>query len=237
MVEYEGKAKQLIPTDVEGEVVQRFKDSATAFNGQKKAEIAGKGVTNNAISAEIFRRLEAAQIPTHFLAVESPRDMRVRRLSIIPLEVVVRNVVAGSLHKRLGLEEGQSLEGPIIETYYKRDDLGDPLVNDAHIAALHLCSAEDLDELRAMALRVNEVLLPWFASCGLLLVDFKLEFGRDVEGVLYLGDEISPDTCRIWDAGTLRKLDKDVFRRELGDVMDGYYEVARRLGVQISHEE
>lgn len=237
MVEYEGKAKQLIPTDVESEVIQRFKDSATAFNGQKKAEIAGKGVTNNAISAEIFKRLEVAGIPTHFISVENPRDMRVKRLSIIPLEVVVRNVVAGSLHKRLGLEEGERLEGPIIETYYKRDDLGDPLVNEGHIAALRLCSAEDLDDLRVLALRVNEVLLPWFASCGMLLVDFKLEFGRDAAGVLYLGDEISPDTCRIWDASSLRKLDKDVFRRDLGDVMEGYYEVARRLGVQISDKE
>jgi len=231
MIEYEGKAKQLVPTENANEVVQRFKDSATAFNGQKKAEIEGKGELNCAMSANLFQKLEEAGVRTHFVGLENARDMRVKRLNIIPLEVVVRNVVAGSLHKRLGLEEGTPLSSTIVETYYKRDDLGDPIVCDCHVEALQLCSKEVLAELKSRALQVNAVLRPIFEEVGLRLVDFKLEFGHSAENELLLGDEISPDTCRIWDAETNRKLDKDVFRRDLGDVMEGYREVAKRLKI------
>lgn len=231
MIEYEGKAKQIIPTAEADVVIQRFKDSATAFNGQKKAELEGKGEINAAMSAAAFSKLESAGISTHFIGLENPRDMRIKRLKIVPLEVVVRNVVAGSLSKRLGLDEGVTLKFPIVETYFKRDDLGDPMVCDSHVFVLGICSEETLGELKSRALRVNSVLGPWFEAVGLRLVDFKLEFGFDESGKLYLGDEISPDTCRIWDRASGRRLDKDVFRRDLGDPMVGYREVLDRLGI------
>ena len=236
MIEYEGKAKQIIPTAESDVVIQRFKDSATAFNGQKKAELEGKGVMNAAMSAAAFLKLEGEGISTHFMGLENPRDMRIKRLKIVPLEVVVRNVVAGSLSKRLGLDEGVTLKFPIVETYFKRDDLGDPLVCDAHVFVLGICSEETLDELKSRALQVNSVLGPWLSDAGLTLVDFKLEFGFDESGELLLGDEISPDTCRIWEAESGRRLDKDVFRRDLGDPMVGYREVIDRLGITLGGE-
>lgn len=231
--EYEGKAKQIIPTEDPDVVIQRFKDSATAFNGKKYAEFDGKGRLNNAIASFLFRKLEAAGVPTHFIDRPTPLDMRVRRLSIIPLEVVVRNVVAGSLSQRTGLEEGTALERPIIETYYKRDDLGDPLLAETHVEMLGLATREELDRIFALARQVNEVVGGVMRDAGLTLVDFKLEFGRDNAGEVLLGDEISPDTCRLWDRDTQRKMDKDVFRRDLADLVETYTEVASRLGVEV----
>lgn len=230
--EYEGKAKQVLPSDDPNVIIQRFKDSATAFNAQKKAEFDGKGRLNNAISCFLFRKLEEAGIATHFIERSSEREMRCHRLQIVPLEVVVRNVAAGSLSKRLGWPEGRALSGSIVETYYKRDELGDPMLCDSHIELLELCTAEELAQIRASARRVNEVLLPIFAEAGLTLVDFKLEYGFDAAGQLLLGDEISPDNCRLWDIETQKKFDKDVFRRDLADLVETYEEVARRLGVE-----
>lgn len=231
--EYEGKAKQLIPTDDPNVVIQRFKDDATAFNGEKFAQFPGKGVLNNAISSHLFRQLETAGIPTHFIERSSDVDMTVQRLSIVPLEVVVRNVVAGSLWKRTGLEEGTRLRAPIVETYYKKDELGDPLLAETHVEMLELATRAEIDEMFAIARRVNEVLRELYAAAGIELVDFKLEFGRTADGTILLGDEISPDTSRLWDKETQRKMDKDVFRRDLGDLVQTYTEVARRLGVEV----
>ena len=228
---YEGKAKQLLPTSDPEVFIQRFKDSATAFNGQKYAELPGKGRLNNAISSLLFERLEAAGVKTHYLGKVNGTDMRVRRLSIIPLEVVARNVAAGSLSKRLGLPEGQALPHPIVETYYKNDALGDPILCDAHVEVLGLCRPELLAQLKARALAVNQVLLEVFESVGVRLIDLKLEFGLTAQGELLLGDEISPDTSRLWDAQTSQRLDKDVFRRELGDLVQTYAIVAAKLGL------
>lgn len=230
---YEGKAKQLIPTDDPQVFVQRFKDSATAFNGKKYAEFEGKGALNNAISSALFERLEREGIKTHYLGKLNARDMRIKRLQIVPLEVVVRNVVAGSLSKRIGVEEGQRLKHPIVETYYKDDALGDPILADAHIEVMGLCSAQTLAQLKAAALRINEVLTQLYADAGIMLVDFKLEFGFTQDGELLLGDEISPDTSRLWDAQSLQRLDKDVFRRDLAPLIEVYQVVAARLGVEI----
>ena len=232
--EYEGKAKQVVPTDDPNVIVQRFKDSATAFNAVKKAEFEGKGRLNNAISSFLFGKLEEAGIPTHFIERANTREMRCRRLEIVPLEIVVRNVAAGSLSKRLGWAEGRALPHTIVETYYKRDELGDPILCDAHIELLEICSADDLAAIRDSARKVNEVLRPLFAEAGLTLVDFKLEYGFDADGRLLLGDEISPDNCRLWDVETQKKYDKDVFRRDLADLVETYEEVARRLGVDAS---
>jgi phosphoribosylaminoimidazole-succinocarboxamide synthase len=229
---YEGKAKSLITTDDEGILIQSFKNSATAFNGVKKGEFEGKGETNNAISTYLFERLEASGIRTHLVDRCGPTQMRIRRLRMIPLEFVVRNVVAGSLSKRTGLEEGTPIEQPIVETYFKRDDLGDPIFTDAHVRMMGLLTSEQLEEVKALSLRVNDVLVPIFAEARIELVDFKLEFGFDVDGEVLLGDEISPDTCRLWDKASHQKLDKDVFRRDLGDLMEVYHEVARRLGLE-----
>lgn len=230
---YEGKAKQLIPTQEAQVFLQRFKDSATAFNGEKYAEFEGKGALNNAISSFLFERLEAAGIKTHYLGKVNARDMRVRRLKIIPLEVVVRNVVAGSLSKRLGLPEGHVLAHPIVETYYKNDALGDPILADAHVEVMSLCSAEQLKALKADALKVNAVLSALFVQAQIQLVDFKLEYGVTEEGELLLGDEISPDTARLWDMTTGQRLDKDVFRRGLADLVETYRVVAARLDVSV----
>ncbi len=225
---YEGKAKIVYATKKPGLVIQYFKDDATAFNALKKGTIVGKGVVNNRMSATLFDRLARAGVPTHYLGTLSDREMLCRRLDIIKIETIVRNVVAGSLAKRTGLEEGTPIKQPIVELYLKSDPLGDPMINDDHVRMLGLAKPPELAWIKRMALRINTILRPHMLKRGLLLVDFKLEFGR-AGGKLYLGDEISPDTCRLWDKATREKLDKDRFRRDLGGVEDAYQEVYRRL--------
>jgi len=227
---YEGKAKQIFATQDENVVWIQYKNSATAFNGEKKADIDGKGVLNNKISSLLFSKLAEKGIQSHFIKQLSDYEQLVKRVRIIPLEVVVRNVIAGSLSKRLGKEEGTPLQKPIIEFYYKDDDLGDPLITDDHIDYLEIASREERTEIRVMALGVNEVLQGIFKEAGVTLVDFKLEFGKDRNGSILLGDEISPDTCRLWDAETNQKLDKDVFRRDLGSLTEVYSIILERLG-------
>ncbi len=231
---YEGKAKVLFEGPEPGTLVQYFKDDATAFNAQKKGIITGKGVLNNRISEYLMTRLESIGVPTHFVRRLNMREQLVREVEIIPLEVVVRNVAAGSLSKRLGMEEGAPLPRSIVEYYYKNDELGDPMVSEEHITAFGWANTQDLDEMLQYALRVNDFLCGLFLGVGLRLVDFKLEFGRlweDEEMRIVLADEISPDSCRLWDVTTNEKLDKDRFRRDLGGVEEAYQEVARRLGV------
>jgi len=231
---YEGKAKILYDGPEAGTLVQYFKDDATAFNAQKRGSIAGKGVLNNFISERIFAGLETVGIRTHFLRRLNMREQLIRRVDIIPLEVIVRNVVAGSMAKRLGLEEGMALERPIVEFSYKNDALGDPLVSAEHVLSLGWADDEELETIVATSLRINDFLCGLFAGVGIKLVDYKLEFGRAIENgeeILLLADEISPDTCRLWDMKTQEKLDKDRFRRDLGRVEEAYQEVARRLGV------
>jgi len=225
---YEGKAKIVYATDRPDVVIQYFKDDATAFNALKRGTIVGKGVVNNRMSAVLFERLAKAGIPTHYLGTRSEREMVCRRLDIIKIETIVRNVVAGSLAKRTGLEEGTPIREPIVELYYKSDPLGDPMITDDHVRMLDLATPAELAWMRRMALKINTVLKPHLARRRLLLVDFKLEFGR-AKKKLYLGDEISPDTCRLWDAGTQERLDKDRFRRDLGGVEEAYQEVYRRV--------
>ena len=225
---YEGKAKIVYATKKPGVVIQYFKDDATAFNALKKGTIVGKGVVNNRMSATLFERLARAGVPTHYLGTLSDREMLCRRLEIIKIETIVRNVVAGSLAKRTGLEEGTPIKQPIVELYLKSDPLGDPMINEDHVRMLGLAKASELAWIKRMALRINTVLRPHMLKRDLLLVDFKLEFGC-AGGKLYLGDEISPDTCRLWDKATREKLDKDRFRRDLGGVEDAYQEVYRRL--------
>ena len=230
---YEGKAKQIWTTDDPDRVIQWFKDDATAFNAQKRGTIADKGVVNNAVSEVLFRELERAGVRTHFVERLSDREMLVRRLAIVPVELVIRNVVAGSLAQRLGIDEGRELPRPVVELYYKNDALGDPMINQWHATIFGLATERDLDEMIASALRVNDVLRPFFLARGLLLVDFKLEYGRTASGEMLLGDEICPDTCRLWDAETREKLDKDRFRRDLGSVIEHYREVAQRIGAPL----
>ncbi len=225
---YEGKAKIVYATDRPDLVIQYFKDDATAFNALKRGTIVGKGVVNNRMSAALFQRLERAGVPTHYVATLSDREMLCRRLDIIKIETIVRNIVAGSLAKRTGLAEGTAVRAPVLELYYKSDPLGDPMINDDHVRLLGLATPAELAWIRKAALRVNGVLRPHLARRGLLLVDFKLEFGRAGRR-LWLGDEISPDTCRLWDAATRAKLDKDRFRQDLGGVEDAYQEVYRRV--------
>jgi phosphoribosylaminoimidazole-succinocarboxamide synthase len=225
---YEGKAKIVYETNQPGRIIQYFKDDATAFNALKKGTILGKGVINNRMSAALFRVLERARIPTHYLETLSEREMLCRRLDIIKIETIVRNIVAGSLAKRTGLEEGTPIKQPLVELYYKSDPLGDPMLNDDHVRMLRLATPTELAWMKGMALRINTVLKPHMARRGLLLVDFKLEFGRHGR-TLYLGDEISPDTCRLWDSRTKERLDKDRFRRDMGGVEEAYAEVYRRL--------
>ncbi|MGM0866241.1 MAG: phosphoribosylaminoimidazolesuccinocarboxamide synthase [Bacillota bacterium] len=227
---YEGKAKQIFATQDEEVVWIQYKNSATAFNGEKKADIDGKGVLNNKISSLLFSKLAEKGIQSHFIKQLSDDEQLVKRVRIIPLEVVVRNVIAGSLSKRLGKEEGTPLQKPIIEFYYKDDDLGDPLITDDHIDYLEIASREERAEIRTMALGVNEVLQGIFKEAQVTLVDFKLEFGQDRNGAILLGDEISPDTCRLWDAETNQKLDKDVFRRDIGSLTEVYSIILERLG-------
>jgi len=225
---YEGKAKIVYATNRPGTIIQYFKDDATAFNALKRGTIVGKGVVNNRMSAAMFERLARAGVPTHYLGTLSDREMLCRRLAIIKIETIVRNIVAGSLAKRTGLEEGTPITAPVVELYYKSDPLGDPMLNDDHVRMMKLATPADLAWMRRTALRINAVLRPHMKKRGLLLVDFKLEFGRSGK-TLYLGDEISPDTCRLWDVTTREKLDKDRFRRDLGGVEEAYQEVYRRL--------
>ncbi|HTK91089.1 MAG TPA: phosphoribosylaminoimidazolesuccinocarboxamide synthase [Verrucomicrobiae bacterium] len=225
---YEGKAKIVYTTDKPGLVIQYFKDDATAFNAEKRGTIVGKGVVNNRMSATIFERLGKSRIPTHYVATLSDREMLCRRLDIIKIETIVRNVVAGSLAKRTGLPEGTAIRQPIVELYLKSDPLGDPMINDDHVRMLKLAAPRELTWIKRTALRINTVLVPYLRKKQLLLVDFKLEFGRAGKTLL-LGDEISPDTCRLWDATTREKLDKDRFRRDLGGVEEAYQEVYRRV--------
>ncbi len=226
---YEGKAKRVYRTDDPQLLIVAYKDDATAFNGLKKGSIAGKGVINNKMSNLLMQRLEAAGIPTHFVKELSDRETLVKRVSIVPLEVIVRNLAAGSFSKRYGAAEGTRFDTPTIEFSYKNDALGDPLLNEAHAVALKLATAEEIDTIRRYALAVNEQLKAFWAECGIILVDFKLEFGRLPDGSIVLADEISPDTCRLWDAETGEKLDKDRFRRDLGGVEEAYEEVMKRL--------
>ena len=231
---YEGKAKQLLL--IEGDrdhYVQRFKNDATAFNGEKFAQFEGKGVLNCAISSHLFERLAGEGIDTHYVERLNATDQRVRKLEIIQLEVVVRNFAAGSLKRRLGYEEGRAIDPPIVETYFKKDALGDPILADAHVYTLDLVTADELAQIKAKALRINEILRPLFEGAGIKLVDFKMEFGFDAAGNIILGDEISPDTSRLWDMETDRSLDKDVFRHDRGDLIEAYTEVADRLDIDV----
>ncbi len=231
---YEGKAKILYEGPEPGTLIQYFKDDATAFNAQKKGTINGKGVLNNRISEHIFTLLGHIGIPTHFIRRLNMREQLIRQVEIVPIEVVVRNVVAGSLSKRLGIEEGQQLPRTIVEYYYKDDALGDPMVTDEHILAFGWAQQEELHDMADMAIRVNDFLCGLFAGIGIRLVDFKLEFGRIYDNEfsrIILADEISPDGCRLWDIESGEKLDKDRFRRDLGGEVEAYQEVARRLGL------
>ena len=231
---YEGKAKVLYEGPEPGTLIQHFKDDATAFNNKKHAQIDGKGAINNRISEFLFERLSEIGVPTHFIRRLNMREQLIREVEIIPVEVVVRNVAAGSLSKRLGLEEGTQLPRSIIEFYYKNDELNDPLVTEEHITAFGWATPPEIDEMMSLALRVNDFMVGLFLGVGIRLVDFKIEFGRlwDNEQLrIVLADEISPDSCRLWDIETENKLDKDRFRRDLGDVLEAYQEVARRLGV------
>ena len=231
---YEGKAKILYEGPEPGTLIQFFKDDATAFNKKKHDVIDGKGVLNNRISEYIFTHLNRIGIPTHFIRRLNMREQLIKEVEIIPLEIVVRNVAAGSLSKRLGIEEGVVLPRSIIEFYYKADALDDPMVSEEHITAFNWAATQEIDDMMAMALRVNDYLSGLFSGVGITLVDFKVEFGRVYEGDfsrIILADEISPDSCRLWDAATNEKLDKDRFRRDLGNVIESYTEVARRLGI------
>ena len=225
---YEGKAKILYATDNPDYIIQYFKDDATAFNAQKRGTIQSKGVMNNQISETLFKYLEKEGIPTHYVERLNDREMLVRRLEIIPVEVVIRNRVAGTLAKRLGMEEGGILTRPILEYCYKSDPLGDPMINEFHALAFGWATEQELKEVQTYSFRVNDLLKDYFDQRNLILVDFKLEFGRH-HGKVYLGDEICPDTCRFWEKGSLEKLDKDRFRRDLGKVEEAYQEVFRRV--------
>ncbi|QSO51776.1 phosphoribosylaminoimidazolesuccinocarboxamide synthase [Alicyclobacillus curvatus] len=226
---YEGKAKRVYKTDDADIYMVSYKDDATAFNGQKRGTIGGKGIVNNQMSNLFFQLLEKNGVPTHFVKELNDRETLVRALTMLPVEVVIRNLVAGSMAARLGIEEGTPLSRPIVEYYYKRDDLGDPLVTTDHVEVLGMATPEDLAEVRRLALRVNEVLSETLRKVDVILVDFKLEFGKTSDGHIVLADEISPDTCRYWDANTNEKLDKDRFRRDLGGVEDAYAEMMRRV--------
>ena len=226
---YEGKAKKVFATADENLYIVSYKDDATAFNGLKKGTIAGKGVINNRMSNMMMQMLETQGVPTHFVKELSDRDTLVKKVSIVPLEVIIRNISAGSFAKHYGVEEGIVFDAPTLEFSYKNDDLGDPLLNRYHALALKLATEEELSTIERMAFKVNEVMKAYFLKLNITLVDFKLEFGRLPDGTIVLADEISPDTCRFWDRHTGEKLDKDRFRRDLGGVEDAYNEVMRRL--------
>jgi len=226
---YEGKAKKVFATDDPELVIVDYKDDATAFNGEKKGTILGKGVINNQMTNHLMRMLEQEGVPTHFVLELSERETAVKKVTIIPLEVIIRNISAGSFAKRYGVKEGIVFDAPTFEVSYKNDDLGDPLMCESHALALKLCTPEELETIRQYALKVNAFLKQTMLECGITLVDFKLEFGKTSDGVIVLADEISPDTCRFWDVKTGEKLDKDRFRRDLGDVEGAYQEISRRL--------
>ena len=226
---YEGKAKKVFKTDDPELLIVDYKDDATAFNGLKRGSIAGKGVINNQMSNRLMAKLEKSGIPTHFVQELSERETLVKKVSIVPLEVIIRNISAGSFAKRYGVEEGIVFDAPTIEFSYKNDELGDPLINSYHALALKLATAEEIETIKDYAFRVNDFLKDLWAECGVILVDFKLEFGRLADGSIVLADEISPDTCRLWDEKTHEKLDKDRFRRDLGGVEDAYAEIMKRL--------
>ncbi len=226
---YEGKAKQVFATDDPEVVMVHYKDDATAFNGLKKGTITGKGVINNQVTNFMMQKLEQAGVPTHFVQELNERDTLVKKVQIVPLEVIIRNISAGSFAKRFGVEEGIVFENPTIEYSYKNDDLGDPMINTAQALALKLATPAEIETIRTMAFKVNEVMKAFFQEVGVDLVDFKLEFGRLSDGTIVLADEISPDTCRFWDSKTHEKLDKDRFRRDLGGVEDAYVEMRRRI--------
>ncbi|HAR84400.1 MULTISPECIES: phosphoribosylaminoimidazolesuccinocarboxamide synthase [Clostridium] len=225
---YEGKAKRIFKTEKEDEVLVYYKDDATAFNGEKKASIASKGILNNTISSIIFEMLKEKGIKTHFVEKISDREQICKKVDIIPLEVIVRNIAAGSMAKRYGVEEGTELKNTVLEISYKNDDLGDPLMNDYHAMALGIVTKEELDYIYDQASKVNKILTEFFLNQDIKLVDFKLEFGK-LNGQILLADEVSPDTCRLWDLKTGEKLDKDRFRRELGDLVEGYTKVLERI--------
>ena len=226
---YEGKAKKVFATEDPALCIVSYKDDATAFNGLKKGTIAGKGVVNNRMSNLMMQLLEKSGVPTHFVEELSDRDTLVKKVKIVPLEVIIRNVSAGSFAKHYGVEEGIVFDEPTIEFSYKNDELGDPLLNSYHALALKLATKEEIETIKKMAFKVNEVLTEYFKTLGIRLVDFKLEFGRLPDGSIVLADEISPDTCRLWDIKTNEKLDKDRFRRDMGGVEDAYKEVFKRL--------
>lgn len=226
---YEGKAKKVFATDDPELLIVAYKDDATAFNGLKKGTIVGKGVINNKMSNRLMAMLEKNGIPTHYVRELSDRETLVKKVSIVPLEVIVRNISAGSFAKHYGVEEGIVFDQPTFEFSYKNDALGDPLLNTSHALALKLATAEEIETIRTYALRINELLKAFWKTCGVTLVDFKLEFGRLGDGTIVLADEISPDTCRLWDAKTGEKLDKDRFRRDLGGVEEAYAEIMHRL--------
>lgn len=226
---YEGKAKKVYTTEDPELYIVDYKDDATAFNGLKKGTISGKGVINNRVTNHLMKMLESKGIPTHFVEELSDRETVVKKVKIVPLEVIVRNIAAGSMSKRLGIEEGTVLPTAVLEYSYKNDDLGDPLINDYHALAMQLCTREELDQIASYAFKINEILKAFFKEINVDLVDFKLEFGKLSDGTIVLADEISPDTCRFWDATTHEKLDKDRFRRDMDNVDEGYHEIMKRL--------
>ena len=226
---YEGKAKKVFATDDPNLVIVDYKDDATAFNGEKKGTIVGKGAINNVMSNHMFQLLEQQGVPTHFVEQLSERETVVKKVSIVPLEVIIRNISAGSFAKRYGVEEGIVFDEPTVEFSYKNDDLGDPLMNAYHAIALKLATREEIEQIKGMAFKVNEVMKQYFDTLNVLLVDFKLEFGKTADGKIVLADEISPDTCRLWDKTTKEKLDKDRFRRDLGGVEEEYQEIMKRV--------
>lgn len=228
---YEGKAKKVFKTEDPNLYIVDYKDDATAFNGLKKGTISGKGVVNNRMSNYLFQLLEKAGVPTHFVKELSDRETLVRKVQIVPLEVIIRNIAAGSFSKRYGVEEGTHLKNPTLEYCLKDDALGDPMINDSQIIAIGAATEEELAAISRMAFEVNRLLSEYFSGIGVILVDFKLEFGRLDDGSIVLADEISPDTCRLWDSQTLEKLDKDRFRRDLGKIEEAYSEMLRRLNI------
>ena len=230
---YEGKAKKVFATEDPQLLIVQYKDDATAFNGLKKGTIVGKGIINNQMSNRLMAMLESEGVPTHFVQELSQRETLVKKVSIVPLEVIVRNIAAGSFSKRYGVEEGVVFDQPTIEFSYKNDELGDPLLNTKHALALKVATPEEIETIERYSLKINEVLKSCWLSCGVTLVDFKLEFGRLADGTIVLADEISPDTCRLWDSETHEKLDKDRFRRDLGGVEEAYAESMKRLETKL----
>ena len=226
---YEGKAKKVFATDDPNLVIVSYKDDATAFNGLKKGTISGKGVVNNRMTNYMFKLLEKAGVPTHYVEELNDRETVVKKVSIVPLEVIVRNVAAGSFSKRMGVEEGTALKCPILEFSYKNDDLGDPFINDYYALALGLATKEEIDLIAKYTFMINDFMIDFFKKLNIDLIDFKIEFGKTADGKIILADEISPDTCRFWDSTTHEKLDKDRFRRDMGGVEDAYAEIMKRL--------